>query len=262
MQADLAVFAGDPLDPSVPVQLVVSQGKIAYQAEKPASIARWDPQVSGMALATGGSTVRDAQPGASALPLTKPTALAVLEGPLPESYALRSSRCWTENGKLEPRTILVKNGQVVAVHVQPSSIDGATLIDVGTAVITPGLINGHSDLGFARAIDEPADADASYLRAVDAFDSSSPLVRRSAKDGVLGVALAPGSTNLLAGCVGMIRPGAIENVRDEFLAGKPGPEVRVDRQQLVCSRIDSRAIAERAPPTYSSARVQAASCDL
>src|SRR5439155_22835794 len=34
-QADLAVFAGDPLDPSVPVRLVVSAGKIVHQSASP-----------------------------------------------------------------------------------------------------------------------------------------------------------------------------------------------------------------------------------
>src|SRR5262249_16372019 len=32
-RADLVVFAGDPLDPSVPVRLVISGGRVVYQAD-------------------------------------------------------------------------------------------------------------------------------------------------------------------------------------------------------------------------------------
>src|SRR5439155_8634423 len=39
-QADLAVFAGDPLDPSVPVRLVVSNGKVVYQTATPPALAQ------------------------------------------------------------------------------------------------------------------------------------------------------------------------------------------------------------------------------
>jgi hypothetical protein len=93
-------------------------------------------------------------------------------------------------------------------------------MDVGSAVVTPGLVIPHSDLKWAKDIDETVDADASYLRAIDVFDPNEGKIRRLAQDGFLGLAYAPGSANVLAGSVGLVRPGAAEPVRTDFLAGK------------------------------------------
>jgi imidazolonepropionase-like amidohydrolase len=46
-QADVVVFAGDPLDPSVPVRLVVSGGKVVYQADvSPAQSIHREPKTA------------------------------------------------------------------------------------------------------------------------------------------------------------------------------------------------------------------------
>ena len=50
-QADLAIFAGEPLDPSVPVQLVLSAGKVVFQAAGPLAVkdssAKTKPEKTG-----------------------------------------------------------------------------------------------------------------------------------------------------------------------------------------------------------------------
>jgi imidazolonepropionase-like amidohydrolase len=94
------------------------------------------------------------------------------------------------------------------------------VLDVGSAVVTPGLIIAHTDLGWGREIDEPVDADASYLRAVDVFDPNDRRIDEAVRAGFLGLVYSPGSANVLAGSMGLVRPGAAKPIHTEFLAAK------------------------------------------
>jgi imidazolonepropionase-like amidohydrolase len=182
-QADLAVFAGDPLDPSVPVRLVVSQGKVLFRNK------------------VGQSSTEP--------PVASPAPTIALPTRLPKKYALQTQRFMTEDGSYRPATILVDGGKVTAIGSSDVP-DGVPIFDLGMAVVSPGLVAGASDLGFAGAIDDPAEADAGHVRAGDVFDSQYRSVRKMLEGGFTSVLLIPGSANVLAGTCSAFRLGTGE----------------------------------------------------
>jgi imidazolonepropionase-like amidohydrolase len=171
-QADLAVFAGDPLDPAVPVRLVLSQGKVVYHAQ----------------VAPAPAAARESGP-------------LHLPARLPRQYALKTQRLVQEDGSFQPGMVLVDGGKVAGVGPSLSVSEGIPTYDLGSTVMSPGLVAGHSHLGFAGAIDDPAEADASQVRAADVFDPQQRQVRELLHAGCTSALFAPGSHNVLAGTV-------------------------------------------------------------
>ncbi len=181
-QADLAVFAGDPLDPSVPARLVVSNGKIAYQA--------------------------DAAPVAST-PRTKLNKeIAALPAKLPKQYALKTNCLCLEDGKPQPGMLLVENGKVAAIGSTMPVSAGIPVFDLGAAMLTPGLVVGHTQLGLAAAIDDPAEADSTQVSAADVYDPQQRQVRDFLGAGFTSAVFTPGAVNVIAGSACGVRLGA------------------------------------------------------
>ena len=179
-QADIVVFAGDPLDPSVPVRLVVSGGKVVYQA--------------------------DVSPVHSTRPEVK---IAQLPHRLPSKYALKTRRLLTEHA-CAPGMMVVENGKVTGLAPTLSVSADVPTYDLGSAVLTPGLVVAHSDLGFSSAIDDAAEADASQVRAADVYDPQQHTVRALLEGGFTRAVFAPGSANVIAGTCYMVRLGSAE----------------------------------------------------
>src|SRR5439155_20052349 len=113
--------------------------------------------------------------------------------------------------------VLVENGKVAAIGGAPSVTDGLPTYDLGSAVVTPGLIAAHSDLGLSGAIDDPAEANAGQVRAADAYDPQHRPVRTLSEGGFTTALFAPGSANVIAGTCSGVRLGAAEP-----LAGNAG----------------------------------------
>jgi imidazolonepropionase-like amidohydrolase len=180
-QADLAVFAGDPLDPSVPVRLTISEGKIIYQAEVK---ARSDSAPAAM-------------PTASNLPAR-----------LPKKYALKTQRLVDQDGKSQPGMLLIDSGKVVALGPNVSVDAGTPTYDLGAAVLTPGLVAGQSTLGLAASFDDPAEANAGQIRAADVLEPSHRSARDLLEGGFTAALYTPGSLNVIAGVGCGIRLGA------------------------------------------------------
>jgi imidazolonepropionase-like amidohydrolase len=104
--------------------------------------------------------------------------------------------------------VLVDNGKVAAVGPALTVGDETPTYDLGSAVLSPGLVAGHSDLGLAGAIDDPADADAGHVRAADVYDPQHRPVRALLAGGFTTALFAPGSTNVIAGGAAAVRLGA------------------------------------------------------
>jgi imidazolonepropionase-like amidohydrolase len=184
-QADLAVFAGDPLDPSVPVRLVLSAGQVVCDNKV--------SPVPAVARAKG-----------------KPP----LPARLPKKYALKTRRLLLEDGQFQSGAVLVEDGKVVGVGPAVAAGDGVPTYDLGDAVLTPGLVAGHSHLGFAAAIDDAAEADAGHVRAADVYDPRHRPVRELLEAGFTCALFAPGSANVIGGAAGAARLGSNGPVSD------------------------------------------------
>jgi imidazolonepropionase-like amidohydrolase len=178
--ADFVVFAGDPLDPSVPVRLTISQGRITYEASAPITIAK--------AESNGG---------------------AALPAKLPDSFVIRTSRLLNGSGEFSPGELQVMGGRLSARTTSGSPLP---LIDVGDAPVTPGLVTAH--LGVAG--ESAPDADASHLRASDILGVDDARLRGGRDAGFLTAIIAPGSENVLAGITSAVRAGEATDVGLKF----------------------------------------------
>lgn len=178
--ADLAVFAGDPLDPSTPVRLTIAQGKITYRPKQTA-VAR-----HGSTMASNRATIQ-------------------LPDPLPTRFVLKSSRMLNDQGRFAPGNLAIENGKIISRQPAPGQVSGWPVYDCGDAPITPGLFAANFSL---PNVSEDSDAHMSQLRAVDEFDPHADWVRTMQAHGFLHVAISPSMGQVLSGQVGLVRLGS------------------------------------------------------
>ncbi len=177
-RADIAIFNGHPTDPAATVKAVIVGGRLVFEGEQAPKI---DPS-------TNRSQDRKELPAV-----------------LPEKFTLLSRRVLDASGKFVSMTITVEDGQITSIRTRPRRI-GSDFIDLGDAVVTPGLIQAHTNLGLAGEIDQAGKADASYIRAADAyFPIGNKPGQELQKQGFLAALLAPGERNVLAGVCAVVR---------------------------------------------------------
>ena len=192
--ADLVAFAGDPLDPSVPVRITISGGKITYQAaDAPGGLK--DKTKDKLVVSTAG----EAKHSKATLPLP-----AVL----PKKYALKTSRLLNESGECVPGVVVVENGKISSVGI--SAPEGVQTFELGAAVVSPGLVASYNDLGLRSSVDDNAEANAGYIRTADVLDPHYRPLRELIDGGYTASLFAPGSINVVAGAPCGVRLGATE----------------------------------------------------
>ena len=170
--ADVIVVAGDPLNPAAPVMMTMSHGEVVYQAADVKAV-----QHSGL--------------------VDVPT----MPSTLPTDFTLVSQQVLHPDGKLAPAAIQIKAGQIVSVNGATTETGGLPVIDMGSAVISPGLIVGH----YSEVDVETTDAVASQIRAIDSFSPDSSALRKLSDAGFTTVLFAPDSRSVVAGQVGCVR---------------------------------------------------------
>lgn len=190
-RADLAVFAGDPLDVTAPIRLVLSGGAVIYENE--------------MVHPAQSEDLVDKHQG--------PTAL-------PPAYLLKSTRILTPDGKFAAGVLRIVDGKITERAETLPSNDGEPLIDLGQAVITPGLML----MGIEAPSTSSAEPESLEIHAVDSFDPGSPRYKRMMAEGVLTVGLFPGQGSVLGGLVGIVRPGS----RDPIVSRGVGVRLGLD----------------------------------
>ena len=191
-RADLVAFAGHPLDPAAPVRIVLSGGRVVYERPDASPVDH-------------GSLSHDE---------------VLLEGPLPKQFGLRTKRLLMADGKFRHKLMVIERGRVSRIDPFDADTGDLEVMDLGDAVVTPGLVSAHASLGTAGSIDERGEAQAFHIVATDAFDPESKTVRRLVAGGVLRVAYAPGSVNVLSGQVGCVRLGSQQSVDRCDIAAK------------------------------------------
>lgn len=187
-RADLVAFGGSPTDSSSPITRVWVAGK---------QIVSRDVEVQ------EGSDIASDVSG--------------LEN-LPSNYQLFSSRCLVSSGDMTPAVVRVKDGKIVSIKKAKKAPKGA--IDLGSAVITPGLFSAAANLGLSSQVDPSSQPDSSYVVAADAMTSGISREQSLLDSGLLHVVLTPGDSNPMAGSASMIRVGADEPVAQEIAAAK------------------------------------------
>ncbi len=185
-RADLAVFAGDPFDISVPVQMTLVGGEVVY---------------GGAAKAVSSS--QHLIDESKQLPIS-----------LPDEYVVTSRRVLMPDGSLAHRSLIVKDGMIT--DNRPGDAEGegiaAKRFDLGDAVITPGLFSAKTNLGIPASTFNSAESDSRHLSAADGFDPTNDNVAKMTRSGITTALLVPSGPNTLAGRAALIRLSAAEAI--------------------------------------------------
>jgi imidazolonepropionase-like amidohydrolase len=110
-------------------------------------------------------------------------------------------------GTIEPGTVLVEGGRIVAVGEEVIVPEDAQVYDATGKVVMPGLIDAHCHVGiFPDGIgweysdgNEMTDPVTPHLRALDAVHPGDPAFQELVEAGVTTVLTGPGSANLVGG---------------------------------------------------------------
>ncbi|MCR9201991.1 MAG: amidohydrolase family protein [Planctomycetaceae bacterium] len=183
--ADLIIVAGHPLDPAASIALTVSNGEITHEAEHVSPV--------------------------STVPLVEVPASI----DLPQEYLLKSTRVLQADGTLAVGTVHVKSGRIAKNGAKAD--ENLPVIDLGGAVITPGLIIGH----YAGASASTTDPVTPHVRATDSFSPTDERLEKLTDTGFTSVLLAPGSQSVVAGQIGCVRISG----NSPILASKKGPQL-------------------------------------
>ncbi|XZE53892.1 amidohydrolase family protein [Planctomycetaceae bacterium SH139] len=198
-QADLAVFAGEPLDPTTRVLFTISAGEVVYEA--------------GQATTSAASE----EPAATAL---KIVAEHPLPAALPTTYGIRSQRILQADGQFAAGYVTISDGKITASEVSETNPEGLTIYDLGEAVLTPGLVSAHALLTPSSLSDEQNVVDSAAVRAADVYDPRAAAVKRLIAGGFLRVGHAPADQRVMAGPLAEVRLGATEPVITKVIAEK------------------------------------------
>lgn len=126
-------------------------------------------------------------------------------------------------GTLEPGTVLVEGGRIVAVGQEIMIPEDAEVYDATDKVVMPGLIDAHCHVGlFPDGIgweysdgNELTDPITPHLRALDALHPGDPAFQELAAAGVTTVLTGPGSGNLIGGqwvCIKTVPKPSVEQM--------------------------------------------------
>ncbi len=182
--ADLTVFAGDPLDASVPVRMTMSQGQIVYQQEVEA--------VASKGIVDDNGAIPDE---------------------MPERYAIRSTRVLASSGEYGAAYVIVADGKIQQVSDAAPGSD-TPVFDVGDAVVTPGLVAAATTLGQSAGANEATDPATPEIRVADYLDPHSQSAYQFRKQGVTAVVAIPGSQNVISGRPAVVRVAAAQPLRE------------------------------------------------
>jgi len=190
-RADIAVFAGHPLDPSSATRLVLNGGRVTYSNEDVRVVA-----------ADGAGAVSNDNP---------------LPASFPSAYAIKTRRL-LKGGEFAAATIVVRDGKIQEVAAAGAEVANLPVYDVGDGVVSAPLVVAHSHVGQVRDLSNDIESDNTYLRATDFFDPTtrSAQVYESAGFGDIAFAPHPGTTS--PGLVGHVKLGRASPVFDPEVA--------------------------------------------
>jgi imidazolonepropionase-like amidohydrolase len=227
--ADFVVLSGPPFSVYTQVLETYIDGVRLFGRSRQAD---WAYQAGGFALPD-----RERLPAIP--PLVKPLPIVKAPGlPLTASaytgglhrLAILAGRIHTvSQGVIPNGVILVEDGKVKRVGPRSSIAIPSGTPTLTAAVVTPGLIDAHTVVGLAGALnvtadqdqDEMSDPNQADLRVLDSFNPNEPLLEYLRRQGVTVVHAVPGRANVISGQTGIFRTAGntAERMTVRFPAG-------------------------------------------
>ncbi len=123
-----------------------------------------------------------------------------------EKYAVTAKQIYTNGGNVvEGGALVIQDGRVVGVF--DKAPEGVHTVDHPDAVIIPGMIDVHTQIGVRGSLADLADPVQGDLDAIDAFDPHHPHFADAMRAGVTTVVLLPSAQNVVGGIAAAVKTG-------------------------------------------------------
>jgi imidazolonepropionase-like amidohydrolase len=117
-----------------------------------------------------------------------------------EDLLIRAAKVYTMTGApLAPGAVLISNGKIVQVDAEISPPAGAKVMDLGSGVLMPGLVDAYSSVGIAGSPTEMTREVTPDYRVLTAVDWHSRAFREALTEGTTCLGLDPGTDGVFAG---------------------------------------------------------------
>jgi imidazolonepropionase-like amidohydrolase len=126
--------------------------------------------------------------------------LAFAPAAFADDIVIKAAKIYTAAGEpLSPGMVRVKDGKIAEVGASLDVPAGVKLIDLGSGVLIPGLIDAHTSIGVEGGAAESTLEVTPNFRVLDGVDWSAKAFRQARAEGVTAVSLVPGTDNVIAG---------------------------------------------------------------
>src|SRR5438445_8134034 len=133
-----------------------------------------------------------------------------------EDLLINAAKVYTMTGPpLAPGAVLVSNGKIVQVGSKLTAPAGAKVIDLGSGVLMPGLVDPYSSAGIAHSQAEMTKEITPDYRVLTAVDWRSRAFGEQLDDGTTCLGLCPGTDAVFAGLACAVKTAARRVVKKE-----------------------------------------------
>jgi imidazolonepropionase-like amidohydrolase len=130
-----------------------------------------------------------------------------------DDLLITAGKVYTMTGPpLSPGSVLVHDGKIVQVGAKLITPPGAKVIDLGTGVLMPGLVDAYSNAGIAGSPEEMTREITPNYRVLPAVDWRSRAFREALAEGTTTVGLFPGTDGVFAGLSCTVKTAGKERV--------------------------------------------------
>lgn len=114
--------------------------------------------------------------------------------------AYKAARALTGSGApIEGAVILVENGKILAIGSGLKIPEGATVVDLGSATVMPGLVDANLALWLDGMDNEEAREVSPEFRVLDGLNPKARDLQRAVQSGVTTAFIGPGNRNVIGG---------------------------------------------------------------
>jgi imidazolonepropionase-like amidohydrolase len=132
-----------------------------------------------------------------------------------EDLLIRAGKVYTMTGPpLAPGEVLVSNGKIAQVGAKLSAPTGARVMDLGSGVLLPGLVDAYSHAGIAGSSAEMTREITPDYRVLSAVDWRARAFREALTEGTTCLGLAPGTDGVFAGLSCTVKSAGTQRVLD------------------------------------------------
>ena len=132
-----------------------------------------------------------------------------------EDLLIRAAKVYTMTGPpLSPGAVLVSGGKIVKIGESITPPAGTKVIDLGSGVLMPGLVDAYSHAAIAVSPSEMTREVTPSYRVLTAIDWRSRSLREALAEGTTCLGIAPGTDGVFAGLSCAVKTAGESGTRD------------------------------------------------